>query len=222
MSRVLRGAAAEPARWRTTGLGGVAGLQEFRPRRIDSGGAAVAEAPEVEEPKAAEPLPPPPEPAVDLDAIRKQAFQEGFAAGEEAGARRAERAAAERLAELGGIVDEVARYKPALREAAARETVELAFAVARRIVRRELTVDPGLTLAMVKACLGEYPGLEVRRIRVHPSSAAAVEEHFGETIEVAGDAAVAPGGAVLETTQGRLDARIDTQLAEIERGLTDR
>lgn len=232
MSRVFKGggAAVEPARWKRAGADPERGVREYRPRQVNAADAGLAppEPEPAEEASAAasEPSPPdrPPEadPAPDLDAIRKEAFQEGFQAGEESGAKRAEQAAAARIDELGRVVDEIAGYKTALRAAAVRETVELAFAVARRVVRRELTLDPGMTLAMVRACLDEYPGVEVRRARVHPSSAALVEESLGERLEVVGDDAVAPGGAVLETEQGRLDARIDTQLEEIERGLTDR
>jgi len=223
LSRVWRGGAGatvEPARWKTAGREPESGLREYRPRRVDAQGRDVPEPPPEPAPPAetAPPAPPPP----DLDRIRKEAFQEGYEAGEEAGAARAEKGAAERLAELGRVVDQIAGYKAALRAEAARETVELAFAVARRVVRRELSVDPRMTAAMVKACLDEYPDVDPRRVRVHPSAAAGVREQFGETFEVIEDDDVPPGGAVLETAQGRLDARIDTQLEEIERGLTDR
>jgi len=40
-------------------------------------------------------------------------------------------------------------------------------------------------------------------------------------IEVLADPAQPKGGAVFESSRGSLDASVDTQLREIERGLTD-
>ena len=43
----------------------------------------------------------------------------------------------------------------------------------------------------------------------------------GPSIEVISDPVQLPGSAVFEVVSGALDASVDTQLAEIERGLTD-
>ena len=40
-------------------------------------------------------------------------------------------------------------------------------------------------------------------------------------IEVTADPSLAPGSAILESTGGSLDASVDTQLHEIERGFAD-
>jgi flagellar biosynthesis/type III secretory pathway protein FliH len=40
--------------------------------------------------------------------------------------------------------------------------------------------------------------------------------------ELVADPALPPGGLVFETSRGDLEASIDNQLREIERGLTDR
>jgi flagellar biosynthesis/type III secretory pathway protein FliH len=44
----------------------------------------------------------------------------------------------------------------------------------------------------------------------------------GASIEVIPDPSRQPGALVFETERGNLDASIETQLLEIERGLTDR
>ncbi len=165
---------------------------------------------------------PPPGAAGDHARIESEAFDRGFREGEAAGAARAQqqfqaavRAFAEAAAGLAG-------YKPSLRAEAEREMVALALAVARKIVRRELSIDPDVVLALVKACLQEIRNAEVYRLRLHPQDVQAVAAHLQQHhIEVIPDAAVGRGGAVFETSQGRLDARVDTQLAEIERGLAD-
>lgn len=161
-------------------------------------------------------------PPVDLDHIRKQAFEEGFQAGKETTQQSCEQAYSERIARFGGIAEEAARFKQTLREAVEGEVVELAFAVARRILRRELQVDPETTLGVVKAGLERALSGEVQQIRVHPDDLEMVRAEVDGSVEVLADETVAAGGAVFETPEGRLDARIQTQLDEIERGLADR
>lgn len=181
---------------------------------------------EAPEPTPAEPEPPPepePEPPpVDLDHIRKQAFEEGFQAGRETTEKSCEQAFAERLQHFGGIVEQATRFKETLRGEVEAEVVDLAFAVARRIVRRELHVDPETTIGVVKAGMERASKSEVRRIRVHPSNLEMVRAEIDSGVDVVADDSIEPGGAVFETPEGNLDARIQTQLEEIERGLADR
>ncbi len=162
-----------------------------------------------------------PEEKIDLDAVRKQAFQEGYQAGAKAAEKRLAQESARKLAELGRVFDEVAGYKTALRAEAEQELVDLAFAIARRIVRRELGVDPTAVGALVKTCMQDFPTVAVQKVLVHPDDLPLVREALGGEVEAAPDASIARGGAVLETDQGRLDARIDAQLEEIALGLAD-
>jgi flagellar assembly protein FliH len=105
--------------------------------------------------------------------------------------------------------------------------VRLAVAIARRVVRRELTIDPQAITGLVKAALEQISAGERIRVRVHPQDEAAVRSCLAAagraaSVEVAGDAALERGSAILEAERGDLDASANTQLAEIERGLTDR
>jgi len=162
------------------------------------------------------------EPPVDLDRIRKQAFEEGFQAGRETTQQSCEKAYAQQLAHFGAITEHAVQFKKTLRDAVETEVVELAFAVARRILRRELQTDPAATLGVVKAGLERVSSGEVQRIRVHPDDFEMVRAEVDGSVDVVSDESVAVGGAVFETPEGRLDARIQTQLEEIERGLVDR
>jgi flagellar assembly protein FliH len=167
-----------------------------------------------------EPEPPPPPPP-DLDAIRRTAFQEGLETGRAEGRKQAAAQFETKLVSLGQVVGQVLAYKRGLREEAEREVVDLAFAVARRILRREASLDPRMTLAMVRACLDELNGVEITKISVSPEDAEMVREGLGGRFEVVADSSIQRGGAVLATSQGDLDARIDSQLEELERGLAD-
>ena len=225
MSRILRdeeAAGVGRIAWRSTAPAASAGVEPLRLRRIGGPAAAPEPAPEPPAPKAPPPPPPPPPPpAVDLEAERRKAYQQGFAEGEKAAAARLAQQQETRFASLVKAVGELAGYKDELRRAVEREAVELAFAVARRIVRRELTIDPRTTLAMVRSCLADCSSLEVRQIRLSPADHALIGGELDVAAEIVADAALQPGEAVFETSQGRLDARLETQLDEIARGLAD-
>jgi flagellar assembly protein FliH len=105
--------------------------------------------------------------------------------------------------------------------------VHLALAIARRVVRREVAVDPGALHGLVIAALEKLQGQEIARVKVHPSHAALVSACLrqavsGGQVEVVPDAAREVGSVVFETSRGNLDASVDAQLQEIERGLADR
>ena len=161
----------------------------------------------------------------DLDEVRKVAFQAGFTQGEQAAEQHAETRWKEAIDGFGRTVGELVAMKHRLRTEAEREVVNLAFAIARRVVHRELTVDPTTILGIVRTCLDELHGAEVPRIEVSGADLDAVREYFGnnraDDLEIVAGEGITRGGAILDTTRGRIDARIESQLQEIERGLSD-
>jgi len=94
------------------------------------------------------------------------------------------------------------------------------------VLRREVAVDPEALHGLVLGAFEKMQSQEIRRVRVHPSHAAMVaaclREAGGLAVEVVADAAREPGAVILETERGNLDASVESQLREIERGLADR
>ena len=189
----------------------------------ESSGSADANSP----PAAAEsPAVDPAKPEIDLEAIQRAAFQEGYAEGERAGLEAALEQYRGSIASFGRTVQDLAALKQNLRAEAEKELLELSLAIARRVVRRELSLDPTTVLALVRTCFEEYQRAEVHCVKVSPADFEAVSAYFEENpaqnLKIRADSAVSAGGAVFETSQGQLDARVETQLGEIEYGLADR
>lgn len=155
-----------------------------------------------------------------------EARQAGFREGEAAGRGKASAELRPVLERLAQATVELAKLRPRLREQAEEDLVRLAVAIARRVVRRELTVDPQTITGLVSAAMTQVAAEENVRLRVHPDHEAAVRAFLGATgarpVHVIGDPSLACGSAIFETTRGNLDASAESQLAEIERGLTDR
>ncbi len=157
----------------------------------------------------------------------REAHEAGFREGELAGKAQAEdqvRAAVERLAESIAGIDE---YRTRLYRQTEVDAVRLSIAIARRVLRRELTVDPSAIEGLVSAALQRLQSQDSCRVKMHPDfipalSAAIERMGMSAKVEVVADAAQEPGAAIFEMPRGNLDASIDSQLKEIERGLADR
>lgn len=148
----------------------------------------------------------------------RDAYREGEAAGRERW--RAEYESA--LGQVSACISELAALKPRLRREAERDLVQLSLAITRRILRRELTVDPAAVAGVVLAALDRLAGVEIYRLRLNPADVAPVAEQVRQGVELVPDPALPRGSAVFETARGKLDASIETQLEEIERGFADR
>jgi flagellar assembly protein FliH len=95
------------------------------------------------------------------------------------------------------------------------------------VLHRELSIDPEALAGIVRAALDGLHFDEVCRVRAHPADAAALRAALEKTsaarmLEVQPDGTLERGAAIVETGRGKLDASVETQLAEIERGLADR
>lgn len=155
------------------------------------------------------------------ESARKAGFAEGLARGEKEGRQAAAKQHQAQLEQLQSTVCQLLVYRSTIRTEVEREVVELAFAAARRILRREATLDRTAAAGIVRSCMDEKSNSEVTRVLVHPDDLEQVRLSVGPGIAVASSKEVARGGALLETTNGVLDARIDSQLDELQTGLAD-
>jgi len=105
--------------------------------------------------------------------------------------------------------------------------VKLSLAIAHRILNRELATDPDAIEGVVHAALAKLQTRDVWQIRVAPAAAAVAQaciDRAGLTaaVKVNADPALQPGDLLVDTAAGELDASVNTQLQEIERGFAER
>lgn len=154
---------------------------------------------------------------------RSAGFQDGLASAKTAGASEI-RSMQEKL---GETIASLAELRPRLRRQAEADLVKLSLAIARRILHRELAVDPEAMRGLIQAALEKLQSQEISRVRIHPSQEAVVRSvlqgrPLGSQVQVLADGALSPGAAIFESSRGNLDASVEMQLREIEQGLTDR
>jgi flagellar assembly protein FliH len=188
-------------------------------------------------PSAAPAVPKAAEAAPDLTAQVQQIQQQcekrildahaaGLREGEAAARTRAAAEVQPVIEKLARSIEDLAQIRSRLRKQAEGDTIKLSLAIARRVLRRELSIDTDAMRGLVMAALEKLQAQEICRVRTNPSQAAAITACLSQSlpnakVEVIPDASLQAGGIVFETNQGNLDASVDSQLQEIERGLTD-
>ena len=178
--------------------------------------------------------PPVPDAAARIAAIQQQAEQRvreahtaGLREGEAAGRQRAAAELQPAIDRLARSVAEIGGLRSRLRAEAEADLVQLSLAIARRVLRREIAIDPEALHGLILGALEKLGGQEIARVRVHPSHAALVTESLrhncpGTKVDVIADPGREVGSVIFETPRGNLDASVESQLQEIERGLADR
>jgi flagellar assembly protein FliH len=154
------------------------------------------------------------------------AYQEGLRAGEQKARHALEQETRAALEAMAAATAEAASLRGETIRRAEADTVRLAIEIARRVLHREISVDPAALEALVRAALGKLKNQEILRVRVHPEQEKLMRtclDQSGRTqaVEISGDAGLSKGAASFEMARGSLDASVEAQLREIERGLTD-
>jgi flagellar assembly protein FliH len=162
----------------------------------------------------------------EKDRMAKEAVDRSRREGEAAGRQAAEAEVRPVLQRLAASIQQVSELPARLRAQGESDLVKLAVAIAQRILQRELNVDPAVIAGLVRVGLEKVRMQDMMRVRVSPDHQAAVKEYLTRSgaahVEVIADPTQELGGMIFETSRGKLDVSISTQLSEIERGLTDR
>lgn len=165
--------------------------------------------------------------ALEASSIRERAQQAGYDLGYRQGSLEARAELADALTLAQHVAAEGAAIRAELLRRSEREMVEIVIAGLRSILGEWAAHDPALVQQTVKQALLRAASQNVVRVRLHPGEidrvVAFMSEANGEppSFEVFPDGAVGLGGCVIETTHGRVDARLDAQLEAVAQMLRD-
>ena len=170
------------------------------------------------------------------EALREAAWQEGHHSGKieartlvEAELRADWDTRKEALrAEVNELVREIADARQTLWAGQESEMVALTFEIAQQVIKTEVSQNPEVVRAVIANAVRRITDKENVRVRVSVSDAPRVKEMRQEILElmdglrhleIVDDRRVGDGGCVIETNAGTIDAKIETQLAEVARAL---
>lgn len=163
------------------------------------------------------------------EAVQAPAVVEGQPAREEAAAlfEAARRDGfAEGLAQAAALVNDARAEAQRALDAGTPAAIALARKMAEKIVGRAVELDPAAMADIAAEALGACRAdAGAVRLRVHPADLPALEARRDRlasrlpatSIALVADPAVGRHGCVIDTPRGRIDARLDTQLAALER-----
>ncbi len=156
-----------------------------------------------------------------------KSYEQGLAEGE----ARARTAFEASLAALRGQLSEALREFATQREGyfqrVESEVVQLALSIARKILRREVHLDPLLLTGIVRVALESVNDGTQVRLRANPQEIPFWRDYFSRAADISpspellGDASLEPGCCLLETELGSTRISLETQLKEIEQGFLD-
>jgi len=156
---------------------------------------------------------------------RKEAEEQGRAAGHEAGFSEG-RAEVERLIQRSQAILQRAQGRRAeILEEAEQEIINLVLLIARKVVKVISENQKNVILSNVVQALRKVKGRGNIVIRVNLSDLRLATAHIKEfinlvegakSVQILEDSTVDEGGCVIETDFGEIDARISSQLAELE------
>jgi flagellar assembly protein FliH len=104
------------------------------------------------------------------------------------------------------------------------EVVQLALAIARRIIHREAQIDPRLLAALVRYELEQLDAATSVRLVVSPDSLDYWNDSaptMPRAVEVTADKSLASGTIRIQTALGSTSVNFEQELKEIERGFFD-
>jgi flagellar assembly protein FliH len=129
--------------------------------------------------------------------------------------------------QIGQTILQFAREREDYYRRVEGEVVQLALAIARKILHREVQIDPQVLAGIVRITLEKLDTGTKVNLRVHPKEATDWRHYFACQTEdvpapdVHEDPAIPPGQCRIETSLGSTEIGIESQLKEIETGLLD-
>lgn len=162
----------------------------------------------------------------ELEAIRQDAYNEGFATGEKDGFRAGQlKAKQEADAALATRVKQLEQVMSHLFEPIADQDQQLEVAlvalvgqISREVIQRELNRDSSQIRQVLREALKLLPmGAENIRIHLNPQDfelVKALRDRHEESWRILEDDSLLPGGCRLETEHSRIDASVETRLSQ--------
>jgi flagellar assembly protein FliH len=154
-------------------------------------------------------------------AIHEQARAEGHAEGRAAGEEEARAAIVSASEALGKALTNLEAMREQLAAAIERDAVELALALAGKILAGALQARPELVVEVVQGALRRVSGQRNITVLVNPADLATVTSAIGdlqsqanglELCDMQPDQRVHIGSVIVRTVEGEVDAGIETQL----------
>jgi flagellar assembly protein FliH len=162
-----------------------------------------------------------------INGLKKEAYEKGFASGMES--RKKE--VAQLVTAMAEVTRQTAELKKKLYAEAEEQILGLAFSIAEKVIHTEVSTNKNIFAEVLRGAAKSIVDRESIKVRLNP-------EDFRHMMEIKPDlfqemswlkkstfeedSTIKPGGVLLETISGEIDARLDQQLKEIQKSFQKR
>ncbi|MBU0629353.1 MAG: hypothetical protein KKC80_00355 [Candidatus Margulisbacteria bacterium] len=156
----------------------------------------------------------------EADRIRQQSVDEGKVEGKEE--------AAQKIQEALATINEAVKERKTIIKDAESEILRLSLRVAEQIIRSEVSLHRDVCLNIVTEAIGRVSDREQIIVRVNREDAEYLKRYKDrlagmldgvKSLSILEDSNIEPGGCIIETNLGFVDARIATKIKSIEEAL---
>ena len=161
---------------------------------------------------------------------KEQAYQSGYEDGKAEGLKEGQEQSGEEIERFKSVIESLtAQWQDHLKNTD-HDLMELALAIARRIVGTEVEIHPEPVLRAVRDCLDYLQDKSRVAIRVNPADLEVVREHRNDWLEslegidqllIDGDPGISLGGCIVESAKGDVDAQVEERLEKLKHALED-
>jgi len=159
--------------------------------------------------------------ADQLEKIQQQAYDEAFQQGLQQGRQQAQAELGQSVSSINSVLNSLAKPLQEVSEQVENELVDLCIAMLKQLVRRELKLDPGQVVAVVREALTALPGSSRNiQVRLNPADIAIVKQALGASEDAQGwraidDPVIARGGCRVTTETSNIDNTVDAKIAQL-------
>lgn len=159
--------------------------------------------------------------AAELENIRLQAQQEGYAIGHQAGYAEGIQQARIEAEKIHALMQSLQGELNQVDQQVAQSLLDLSLEIAQKMVQASLQAKPDMILNIVSDAIGTLPHFNQNaHLLLHPDDAELVRKQMGEHLTHAGwkifsDAKILRGGCRVETSNSQIDASVETRWKRI-------
>ena len=162
--------------------------------------------------------------------IEHEAWQKGYNSGREVGYSEGQGEVRRLIDRLGTILGHAIDVREKIVRESEKQMVELILIIARKVIKDEIIERKEVVINNIREALGRIKDRDRIDIRVNFADLELTTSHKNEIIKmmeslrkvnIYEDTRVDRGGVIIETDVGVIDARISSQLTEIEQAIRD-
>jgi len=155
----------------------------------------------------------------------EEAYRRGVSDGIKAGRLEILKEIEGELGLIRSLIEGIQRSREEIYERIETEVVEMALAIARKVIYRVTEQDREIAVSIAREAIKRASEREMLKIKINPADYEVLNKRRTELLQCMDgiksilfevDESIQPGGCLIETNRGDIDARIDSQIKAVE------